>query len=186
MRKKQEVIDTEVNPLFGDDTDFTAPPAAEMFAEDLKEEDTPKEQEAEAPAPEAPKAKEYTQEQKDEMLAIVDAIMFEGEYSEVIPFGKRYKVTFKSRTAGEDNEISQRLDGRVFNTILSYQNQSSLLTMAYSLVDLNGVNYRDMSIKERYQKVAELPSPLVIVLSELMSKFDQKVLEAMEFGKANF
>lgn len=185
MRKKQEVIDTEVNPLFGDDTDFTAPPAAEMFAEDQKEEDTPKEQEAEAPA-EVPKAKEYTQEQKDEMLAIVDAIMFEGEYSEVIPFGKRYKVTFKSRTAGEDNEISQRLDGRVFNTIISYQNQSSLLTMAYSLVDLNGVNYRDMSIKERYQKVAELPSPLVIVLSELMSKFDQKVLEAMEFGKANF
>lgn len=185
MRKKQEVIDTEVNPLFGDDTDFTAPPAAEMFAEDQKVEDTPKEQEAEAPV-ETPKAKEYTQEQKDEMLAIVDAIMFEGEYSEVIPFGKRYKVTFKSRTAGEDNEISQRLDGRVFNTIISYQNQSSLLTMAYSLVDLNGVNYRDMSIKERYQKVAELPSPLVIVLSELMSKFDQKVLEAMEFGKANF
>lgn len=185
MRKKQEVIDTEVNPLFGDDTDFTAPPAAEMFADEQKEEEAPKEQEAEAPA-EAPKTKEYTQEQKDEMLAIVDAIMFEGEYSEVIPFGKRYKVTFKSRTAGEDNEISQRLDGRVFNTIISYQNQSSLLTMAYSLVDLNGVNYRDMSIKERYQKVSELPSPLVIVLSELMSKFDQKVLEAMEFGKANF
>lgn len=186
MRKKQEVIDTEVNPLFGDDTDFNVPPAAEMFDEGQKEEDTPKEQEAEAPAEEASKEKEYTQEQKDEMLAIVDAIMFEGEYSEVIPFGKRYKVTFKSRTAGEDNEISQRLDGRVFNTIISYQNQSSLLTMAYSLVDLNGVNYRDMSIKERYQKVAELPSPLVIVLSELMSKFDQKVLEAMEFGKANF
>lgn len=187
MRNKQEVIDTEANPLFGDDTDFNVPPAAEMFAEDQKEEDTPKEQEAEAPAaPEAAKEKEYTQEQKDEMLAIVDAIMFEGEYSEVIPFGKRYKVTFKSRTAGEDNEISQRLDGRVFNTIISYQNQSSLLTMAYSLVDLNGVNYRDMPVKERYQKVAELPSPLVIVLSELMSKFDQKVLEAMEFGKANF
>ena len=185
MRKKQEVIDTEVNPLFGDDTDFTAPPAAEMFAEDQKEEDTPKEQEAEAPA-EAPKEKEYSQEQKVEILEIVDEIMFEVEYSEVIQFCKRYKVTFKSRTAGEDNEISQRLDGRVFNTIISYQNQSSLLTMAYSLVDLNGVNYRDMSIKERYQKVAELPSPLVIVLSELMSKFDQKVLEAMEFGKANF
>lgn len=185
MRKKQEVIDTEVNPLFGDDTDFSVPPAAEMFAEDQKEAEGPEEQEAEAPA-ETPKEKDYTQAQKDEMLAIVDAIMFEGEYSEVIPFGKRYKVTFKSRTAGEDNEISQRLDGRVFNTIISYQNQSSLLTMAYSLVDLNGVNYRDMSIKERYQKVAELPSPLVIILSELMSKFDQKVLEAMEFGKANF
>ena len=183
MPKKQEVIDVEANPLFGDDTDFTAAPVAEMFEEKAPEapvEETP------APKAEEPKTKEYTQEQKDEMLAIVDAIMFEGEYSEVIPFGKRYKVTFKSRTAGEDNEISQKLDGRVFNTILSYQNQSALLTMAYSLIDLNGVNYRDMSIKERYQKVAELPSPLVIVLSELMGKFDQKVLEAMEYGKANF
>lgn len=185
MVKKKEVIDTEVNPLFGDDTDFNVPPASEMFEEATPEPEVPAEPVAEAPE-EAPKTKEYTQEQKDEMLAIVDAIMFEGEYSEVIPFGKRYKVTFKSRTAGEDNEISQRLDGRVFNTIISYQNQSSLLTMAYSLVDLNGTNFRDMAVKDRYQKVAELPSPLVIVLSELMSKFDQKVLEAMEFGKANF
>lgn len=184
MRKKQEVIDVEANPLFGDDTDFTAAPVAEMFEE--KEPEAPVEEPTPEPKAEEPKTKEYTQEQKDEMLAIVDAIMFEGEYSEVIPFGKRYKATFKSRTAGEDNEISQKLDGRVFNTILSYQNQSALLTMAYSLIDLNGTNFRDMTIKDRYAKIAELPSPLVIVLSELMGKFDQKVLEAMEFGKANF
>lgn len=182
MPKKQEVIDTETNPLFG--ADFEVPPAEDMFAE--PKEDKPAEAPTEVPAEPKDTPKEYTQEQKDEMLAIVDSIMFEGEYSEVFTFGRKYKVTFKSRTAGEDNEISQRLDGRVFNTIISYQNQSSLLTMAYSLLDLNGVNYRDMTVKDRYTKVAELPTPLVIVLSELMSKFDQKVLEAMEFGKANF
>ena len=70
--------------------------------------------------------------------------------------------------------------------MISYQNQSSLLTMAYSLRDLNGKDYRDMKVSERYKVIAELPSPLVIILSELMSKFDRKVLDAMEYGKANF
>lgn len=182
MRKKQEVIDNEANPMFGDETDFSVAPVAEMFQE---AEPAPVVEEKPAEVP-VEKPKELSQEQKDEFLAIMDAIMFEGEYSEVFPFGGKYKVTFKSRTAGEDNEISQKLDGRVFNTMISYQNQSSLLTMAYSLIDLNGKDYRGMSIKDRYEVVAGLPSPLVIVLSELMSKFDQKVLEAMEYGKANF
>lgn len=183
MRKKQEVIDNDANPMFGDETDFSAAPVAELFQE--AEPEAPVAEEKPVEAPEPAKA-ELTEEQKDEFLAIMDAIMFEGEYSEVFPFGRKYKVTFKSRTAGEDNEISQKLDGRVFNTMISYQNQSSLLTMAYSLIDLNGTDYRSMSIQERYKIVAALPSPLVIVLSELMSKFDQKVLDAMEYGKANF
>lgn len=181
MPKKQ--LSEEVNPLFEESSDFVAAPVEELFPDEVmpEEPETPKESE-----PVVPEKKEYTQAEKDEMLAIVDAIMFEGEYSEVFPFGRKYKVTFKSRTAGEDNEISQKLDGRVFNTMISYQNQSSLLTMAYSLVDLNGTSYRDMKIAERYRVVADLPSPLVIILSELMSKFDQKVLKAMEFGKENF
>jgi hypothetical protein len=183
MPKKQPVIDTEVNPLFGEETDFVAVPATEMFSEE--EPEVPEVQPEPEKKPED-KPKEYSQEEKDNMLAIVDAIMFEGEYSEVFSFGRKYKVTFRSRTAGEDNAISQKLDGRVFNTLISYQNQSSLLTMAYSLKDLNGVDYSEMSIKDRYDKITELPSPLVIILSELMSKFDKKVLEAMEYGKANF
>lgn len=175
MSKKAAVID-EVNPMFDEEPDFPAIP--EEFAP---------EPEAPAPAEEpAPEKTEPTQAEIDEMLAIVDAIMFEGEYSEVLPFAKRYKVTFKSRTAGEDNEISRRLDGRVFNTMISYQNQSSLLAMAYSLVDLNGVSYRDMKVEERYKVVSNLPSPLVIMLSEMMAKFDQKVMNAMEYGKSNF
>lgn len=183
MTKKLQVIDKEVNPLFGEESDFTATPTAEMFSE---VQETPAPVLEEKPEEKLEVEPEYTRAQKDSMLAIVDAIMFEGEYSEVFTFGKKYKVTFKSRTAGEDNEISQKLDGRVFNTIISYQNQSSLLTMAYSLKNLNGVDYSDMSVKARYDKISELPSPLVIILSELMSKFDQKVLEAMEYGKENF
>lgn len=162
-KKNTAVIDEEVNPLFGEEKDFDPAPAEDLF-EQPAEEVAPEEPKPEAEKPED-KPKEYTQAQKDEMLAIVDAIMFEGSYSEVIPFGRRYKATFRSRTAGEDNEISQKLDGRVFNTMISYQNQSSLLTMAYSLVDLNGTDYRGMSVKERYKVISDLPSPLVIVLS---------------------
>lgn len=186
-RKKQEVIE-EVNPMFADG-DFQASEMAtpdELFPEDK----TP-EAEQEAPAQEpqedvkTPKP-ELTEERKQQLLAIVDTIMFEGSYSEVVPFGRKYKATFRSRTAGEDNEISQRLDGRTFNTMISYQNQSSLLTLAYALVDLNGTNLREMSVKDRYDYVSKLPSQLVIILTELMSKFDQTVMEAMEYGKENF
>lgn len=183
MARKTKDLNEEVNPLFAD-TDFQSnvAPAEELFPETKAEPE-----EKAAPVPEEVPAKaELTEERKQELLAIVDAIMFEGSYSEVIKFGSKYKATFKSRTAGEDNEITQKLDGRTFNTMISYQNQSSLLTLAYSLVDLNGVNLREMEVKARYEYVTKLSSPLVIILSNLMSKFDTKVMEAMEFGKENF
>ena len=84
MPKKQPVIDTEVNPLFGEETDFVAVSATEMFSEEELE--VPEVQPEPGKKPED-KPKEYSQEEKDNMLAIVDAIMFEGEYSEVFSFG---------------------------------------------------------------------------------------------------
>jgi len=187
-KKKQDSMIDDVNPLFAD-SDFKQSEMAtpdEMFPETA--EATPAEPEPEVPADpsEEPAKPELTEERKAHLLSIVDTIMFEGSYSEVVPFGRKYKATFRSRTAGEDNEISQRLDGRTFNTMISYQNQSSLLTLAYALVDLNGVNLREMSVKDRYAHVAGLPSQLVVILTDLMSKFDQTVMQAMEFGKENF
>lgn len=186
--KKQDSVIDEVNPLFSD-SDFQA---SEMATPDEMFPETVEDKAAQGPEPETTpdedqeKKPEMTEERKQHLLSIVDTIMFEGHYSEVIKFGRQYKATFKSRTAGEDNEISQRLDGRTFNTMISYQNQSSLLTLAYSLVDLNGVNLREMNVKDRYAYVTNLSSPLVIILSGLMSTFDQTVMEAMEFGKENF
>jgi len=187
-KKKQDSMIDDVNPLFAD-SDFKQSEMAtpdEMFPETA--EPTPAEPKPETPADpsEEPAKPELTEERKAHLLSIVDTIMFEGSYSEVVPFGRKYKATFRSRTAGEDNEISQRLDGRTFNTMISYQNQSSLLTLAYALVDLNGVNLREMSTKDRYAHVAGLPSQLVVILTDLMSKFDQTVMQAMEFGKENF
>lgn len=190
-KKKQDSMIDDVNPLFAD-SDFKQSEMAtpdEMFPETANQEEGPLttvEEETPADPSGEPAKPELTEERKAHLLSIVDTIMFEGSYSEVVPFGRKYKATFRSRTAGEDNEISQRLDGRTFNTMISYQNQSSLLTLAYALVDLNGVNLREMSVKDRYEHVSGLPSQLVVVLTDLMSKFDQTVMQAMEFGKENF
>lgn len=183
--KKQKTVIDEPNPLFADaESDFTPTPVDELFPDEVAKVPEVK---PEADPDVKTKPEELSEAEKNEMLAIVDTIVFEGSYQEVYTFGNgKYKATFRSRTAGEDNEISQRLDGRTFNTMISYQNQSSLLTMAYSLIDLNGTDFRGMDVKARYERVALLPSPLVIILSELMSKFDQKVFNAMEFGKGNF
>lgn len=189
-KKKQDSMIDDVNPLFAD-SDFKQSEMAtpdEMFPETANQEESPPTpvEEEEVTADQGGAAPELTEERKAHLLSIVDTIMFEGSYSEVVPFGRKYKATFRSRTAGEDNEITQRLDGRTFNTMISYQNQSSLLSLAYALVDLNGVNLREMSVKDRYAHVAALPSQLVVVLTDLMSKFDQTVMQAMEFGKENF
>lgn len=189
-KKKQDSMIDDVNPLFAEGDFQTSEMATpeELFPEAAPATEDKKEDPVEV-APDqggAAKEPELTEERKAELLAIVDTIMFEGSYSEVVPFGRKYKATFRSRTAGEDNEISQRLDGRTFNTMISYQNQSALLTLAYALVDLNGTNLREMSVKDRYEHVSKLPSQLVIILTDLMSKFDQTVMQAMEYGKGNF
>lgn len=179
MTKKQDVLD-DVNPMFADD-DFSV--TNEPF-------DTPIEEQAEGPAetteePEAVK-EELSEEQKAEYLKIVDTIMFEGSYSEVRKFGGKYSVTFRSRSAGEDNEITKRLDAMTFNTMISYQNQSSLLTLAYCLIDFNGTDLSGMDMKARYDYVTKLPSQVVIVIANLMSEFDSKIMAAMEYGRENF
>ena len=175
MTKKQDVLD-DVNPMFADD-DFE--PMDQPFE---NAEATVEEEVEEAPLPK----EELTEEQKAEYLSIVDTIMFEGSYSEVKKFGNKYTATFRSRSAGEDNEITKRLDGMTFNTMISYQNQSSLLTLAYCLIDFNGTDLRDMNMKERYAYVSKLPSQVVVLLAGLMSEFDEKILAAMQYGKENF
>lgn len=176
----------DTNELFADDSLSMADvaPAAELFPE-LKEEDIFPETPEPEKAPEE-KPADLTDERKAYYLKVFDAIMFEGSYTEVVNLGTRYRATLRSRTAREDNEMTTKLDGRTFNTMLSYQNQSSLLTLAYSLVDYNGTDLRDMSVADRYTYVCNLPSPVIIVLAGELGKFDQNVLQAVEYGKENF
>lgn len=189
MTSKKIGSKKDTNELFADDSLSMADvaPAAELFPELKEAELFPETPEPEKEAPvENPTPTDLTDERKAYYLKVFDAIMFEGSYTEVVNLGTRYRATLRSRTAREDNEMTTKLDGRTFNTMLSYQNQSSLLTLAYSLVDYNGTDLRDMSVADRYTYVCNLPSPVIIVLAGELGKFDQNVLQAVEYGKENF
>lgn len=132
------------------------------------------------------KKEEEDKKLKEEYLKIFDTIMFEGSYEEVVPLGRSYKATFRSRSSKEDLNIAKRLDGMVFNTTVAYQNQSSLLTLAYTLVQYNNLNMRDMSINERYEYICKLPSAVILVLSSCLVNFDTKIIDALSYGRENF
>lgn len=137
-------------------------------------------------AEEKRKKEEEDKKLKEEYLKIFDTIMFEGSYEEVVPLGRSYKATFRSRSSKEDLNIAKRLDGMVFNTTVAYQNQSSLLTLAYTLVQYNNLNMRDMSINERYEYICKLPSAVILVLSSCLVNFDTKIIDALSYGRENF
>ena len=185
------VVKNEENvaALFGND-DFSNPveetatliPFDSDVSEDVNLDEVPKVEIEEAEE----KEPELTQEQKDEYLAIFDSIMFEGSYREVSQLGKRYKVCLRSRSAGEDMLIAQRLDTMSFKTLLAYQNQSALLTLAHSLVYFCNDDLSQMTVKDRYEYVSKLSSGIVPMISEILVKFDAKISAAMEYGKENF
>lgn len=123
---------------------------------------------------------------KKELLVIFDQIMFEGHYEEVIKIGSSYRATYRTRSAREDAEISRRLDSVQFNTAIAYQNSASLMTLAYSLAQFGAVDLRELSVNDRYKYVSDLPGAVITLLSSMLYDFDQKILEALEFGKSNF
>lgn len=138
------------------------------------------------PLEDAPVKSKLTEEMKEKFLTIFDAVMFEGSYKEVFKIGKRYKVCFRSRSAGEEMNIAQRLDTMSFKTILAYQNQSALLTLAYSLVYFGNDDLSQMDLKDRYEYISNLSTGIIPVLSNILVEFDATINEAMEYGRENF
>lgn len=184
----------ETNELFNEQPDFVLgeeDQTAALF--DEQEPSKPKEKEADKPAELALKEDAKTEEpdgpteaEKMEMLNIFDTLLFEGRYEEIVNIGKKYRAVFATRSAADDMTISSRLDAMKFETLLAYQNQSSLLTLAYSLAEWNGEDYRELKVKDRYQVVSALPSQTVVVLSDALGKFDAKVMAAVQYGQENF
>jgi hypothetical protein len=90
-------------------------------------------------APEQEKSK-YDQ---NELLAIFDAIMFEGEYREDVTIKGKLKVTFKTRSGADTSAITRELDGKKFNLMSTMQEYRALLSICYSITRYND---RDLSI----------------------------------------
>ena len=184
---KKPVDNENVASLFGDDFEQPVEAVPELkieVEEKVAEQEEPPKVDLEAPV--APPVPELTEKQKEEYMTIFDAIMFEGSYKEVVNFGKRYKILLRSRTAGEEMYIAQRMDTMNFKTILAYQNQSALLTLAHSLVQFCNDDLSTMDLKTRYEYVSKLSSGIVPMLSSALVEFDAKISAAMEYGKENF
>ncbi len=123
---------------------------------------------------------------KDELLTIYDALLFEGAYSEIYSLGKRYSVRYRSRTAEEETTILRQLDGMKYNTVQAYQSMSAMSHLAYSLTDYCGKDLTKMDVKDRYDFVSGLPTQVLEILSTNMVDFDSKLQIALEYGKENF
>jgi hypothetical protein len=130
-----------------------------------------------------PPAKQYSEE---ELSAIFDEIIFSGEYSEEVNIRGKLRVSFRTRTAEEIRQITQAVDGTqavYANTIESIR---SLLQLQYALTAYQGKDLAGLRLEDKAKFIGQIPGPVVALLLQALSKFDQKVYEACQEGEANF
>lgn len=124
---------------------------------------------------------------KDELLGIFDEMIFSGEYSEqVVLRNGKLKLTFRARSAEDTMEISKDIDSKNFTLIATLSEYRALLNLAHSLVNYAGKDLSQSSVEERTKIIKKLPSVVVALLSEALSKFDAKIDAACAEGEANF
>lgn len=113
---------------------------------------------------------------KEELMVILDTIIFEGEYSEKINIRNKLNVTFRTRTAEETLEVSKNLDNKQYNLATTYQEERTMYNLAYSLTNYNGTDLlKAKPIPERLNYIAKLPIFIVSALADGLARFDKKV-----------
>lgn len=155
--------------------------------EEVKEYEPKKEEQKE---PEKPKYNSL------ELLQIFDTIMFEGEYSEKIQLNPKFHIVLRSRTMKESLEVTRRIDKANFGTPQAVMQHIAAMNLAYSLININGKDYKEMpplreantpkTTKVRLDVIQDLPGAMVGRLTEVLYKFDEKISAAMEEGIKNF
>lgn len=123
---------------------------------------------------------------EEELLRVFDEIIFSGEYREDYWIRNKVKVAFKTRTAEEVNSIQAKIDSAQYNLISSVETAKSLFNLQYSLAFYKDKELSLMKPEERLKFVEQLPGPVVGMLIELLSRFDEKVALALKEGEANF
>lgn len=185
---------TEENTLSLNDLDFTdmsgdlSDSDAIMAGLDAmdNEEESKKEPPKESTDPKGDTGKPKSKYSQEELLSLFDTLLFEGAYEELVKVGRNFTVKFRTRSVGESNEITRRIDRLELNTIMAVQNHTNVLTLAYAIVELNGQKLVDDDFKKRLTRIQSLPESLIIVLSHKLQEFDMKVMEAMKEGDSNF
>lgn len=129
------------------------------------------------------KTEEYD---KNELMKILDQVVFEGQYTEELNIKGRLKVTFRTRTADEVTSISKELDALDYKLIQTVMEQRAMQNLAYSLIEYNGKDLRNIKpIPEKLKLIGQLPIVVVSALSTALTRFDEKVNTACS-EKENF
>lgn len=121
-----------------------------------------------------------------ELLRIFDEIIFSGEYEEEVVVKGRLRVGFRTRAAGEIEEISKFVDGTQANLIATLNEKRSLLNLQYALTFYQSKDLKTLKVEDKSKFIRSLPGPVIGALLGALQKFDEKVYEACKEGEENF
>jgi hypothetical protein len=127
---------------------------------------------------------ELTEEEKKAILA---QLLTRGRYCEevVIVEDPLYTVEFCTRTAAEDLEVRQAFESDGIPQLMTdFLFKLGLYSLVYSLKKINGQPVQidhSKPFKERAMEIAQMiPSPLLTKVLQEFSKFEIKVLQAID------
>ena len=123
---------------------------------------------------------------KDELLAIFDEVIFQGEYVEDVTIRGKLKVQFRTRTAEEIEQISKVIDSTSFNLISTMNESRMVLNLQYALTFYQGRDLSALKVEDRAKFIKKLPGPVIAVLIDALFRFDDKVAEACKEVEGNF
>lgn len=130
--------------------------------------------------------KEEPKYSKEELLRVFDEIIFSGEYVESYLIRGRLPISFRTRTAENINYIQKTIDAAGLNLISSVETMRSIMNLQFSLASYDKKDLTGLKMEDRMKMIEMLPGPIVGVLIDLMSKFDEKVALACKEGEENF
>lgn len=122
----------------------------------------------------------------DELAAIFDELLFQGEYSETLKVKDKLLVTFRTRSSEESEEIAIALDTLGANLFTTLEQKRSVMNLQYSLVRYHNKDLSGLSVTDKAKFIGKLPTPVIVALVTALSKFDDKVFAALREGEDSF
>jgi hypothetical protein len=107
---------------------------------------------------------------KEELTAVFDQLIFEGEFKEEVTIKGKLKVEFRSRTAEETMEISKFLDNAEYKLLTTMQEQRAFLNLNKSLVKYQGKDLSAVPSDERAKFIRRLPTSILASLSRFLGR----------------
>lgn len=122
----------------------------------------------------------------EELLQVFDEILFSNEYTEDFIIRDRLKVTFRTRTAAEIQDIDKSLDKMGASLMSTVEGVRAFMNLEKSIVRYQGTDLSALKAEDRTAFIGKLPGPIIGALMMTLAKFDGKVALACKLGEENF